>query len=212
MGIDLLPPDINESGSSFTPTPEGLRYGLAAIKGVGNKVVDNVIKNRPYTSLTDFYGRAPAGALNSGILGALVRSGAMDKLASREGHADRYEDLAEKARTERKARQSGQRGVVRPTYRSPKKPVDFKQRQKWERDTLGVALSVPDVIVRPITPLDANAMEWLRRTLESYPGRQRAYLDFGFGKHINTGCRVDGVRVVAALKPLGVDVDHSPPR
>ncbi|MFR7747254.1 MAG: DNA polymerase III subunit alpha [Eggerthellaceae bacterium] len=81
-GIPVLPPDVNSSNLEFTPLDEGVRFGLAGIRGVGEKVAESIIaereKNGPYTSLHDFVHRVDASAYNRKTLEALVKSGAFD--------------------------------------------------------------------------------------------------------------------------------------
>ncbi len=81
-GIPVLPPDINSSRLEFTPLEEGIRFGLAGVRGVGEHVAEVIIeereKNGPFTSLHDFVNRVPANAYNRKTLEALVKSGAFD--------------------------------------------------------------------------------------------------------------------------------------
>lgn len=81
-GIAVLPPDINQSRGDFTAVPEGVRFGLSGLKGVGEKVVELIIeereKNGPFTSLHDFAFRVPAEACNKRVVEALVKGGAFD--------------------------------------------------------------------------------------------------------------------------------------
>ena len=81
-GIAVLPPDINESRSDFTATAEGVRFGLAGLKGVGEKVVELIIaereENGPFKDLYDYIFRVPADACNKRVVEALVKAGAFD--------------------------------------------------------------------------------------------------------------------------------------
>ena len=81
-GIAVLPPDINQSRGDFTAVPEGVRFGLSGLKGVGEKVVELIIeereKNGPFTSLHDFAFRVPGEACNKRVVEALVKAGAFD--------------------------------------------------------------------------------------------------------------------------------------
>jgi DNA polymerase-3 subunit alpha len=84
QGIGLLPPDVNESWSGFTPLEGAIRYGLAAIKGIGQASVNAIIEARqsggPFTSIFDFAERVGQGALNKRVLESLVGAGAFDSL------------------------------------------------------------------------------------------------------------------------------------
>lgn len=82
MGLQVLPPDINESGSGFTPGPLSVRYGLDSIKGVG-AAAHAIKEQQPYTSFDDFMARAvsPSGSkVNRGHVALLARVGAFDSL------------------------------------------------------------------------------------------------------------------------------------
>jgi DNA polymerase-3 subunit alpha len=80
MGYKVLPPDINSSGRGFSLGDSGLdiRYGLDAIKGVGEAALTPILANQPFTSFEDF--RERAVGVNSGVLKTLVRIGAFDSL------------------------------------------------------------------------------------------------------------------------------------
>ena len=83
QGIVLLPPDVNESDVGFTPLKGAIRYGLAAIKGIGFASVNGIIKARetgPFRSLAEFAERVQEGAINKRVLEGLACSGAFDSL------------------------------------------------------------------------------------------------------------------------------------
>ncbi|MFN2512428.1 MAG: DNA polymerase III subunit alpha [Pyrinomonadaceae bacterium] len=83
QGIQLLPPDVNESYSGFTPLTGAIRFGLAAIKGLGQSTVKAIIEARktgPFKSFFDFAERIEQGAINKRALESLVRAGAFDSL------------------------------------------------------------------------------------------------------------------------------------
>jgi DNA polymerase-3 subunit alpha len=83
-GIEVLPPDVNESGVAFTPGRDGkvIRFGLAAIKGVGEVAVEGILKVRAqggaFSSLSDLCERVDMRTINRKILEALIKSGACD--------------------------------------------------------------------------------------------------------------------------------------
>jgi DNA polymerase-3 subunit alpha len=82
MGIQVLPPDVNESGLRFTPVKGAIRYGLAGIKGVGAGAVEALVKEReahgPFQGLVDFCERVESGDVNRKTIEALVKCGAFD--------------------------------------------------------------------------------------------------------------------------------------
>lgn len=83
QGIKLLPPDVNESGGGFTPLEGAIRYGLAAIKGIGQSSVNAIVEAREngcFHSFFDFAERVAPGAINKRVLESLVCAGAFDSL------------------------------------------------------------------------------------------------------------------------------------
>lgn len=83
QGIKLLPPDVNESEAGFTPSVGAIRYGLAAIKGIGHASVHSIMQTReagPFKSFYDFAERVDPSALNRRVMEGLVCGGAFDSL------------------------------------------------------------------------------------------------------------------------------------
>src|SRR5205814_4419427 len=84
FGIEVLGPDVNESGVHFAPAGDGksIRFGLAAIKGVGEGAVETILKARTdggkFTTLGDMCERVDGRSLNRKVLEALIKSGACD--------------------------------------------------------------------------------------------------------------------------------------
>lgn len=80
--IPVLPPDVNSSNLEFTPLEEGIRFGLAGVRGVGESVAEAIIAERdangPYTSLHDFVNRLDTKVYNRKTLEALIKAGAFD--------------------------------------------------------------------------------------------------------------------------------------
>ncbi|MBQ5951483.1 MAG: DNA polymerase III subunit alpha [Lachnospiraceae bacterium] len=84
MGIRILPPDVNEGGTGFTASEEGIHYSLCAIKGVGRSVVETLVEEReengPYRNLRDLIYRLSGKEMNRGKLESFVKAGALDCL------------------------------------------------------------------------------------------------------------------------------------
>jgi DNA polymerase-3 subunit alpha len=82
LGIDVLPPDVNESEVEFLVTPKGIRFGLSAIKNVGVSAVESIIKTRAeqgrFESIFDFCRRADLRLVNKKTLESLIQAGAFD--------------------------------------------------------------------------------------------------------------------------------------
>ena len=84
MHIAVLPPDVNGSGTVFTPDREGtIRFGLAAIKNVGTHAIDAILSERkqgPFESLLDFCRRVDLRVCNKRVIESLIQGGAFDRL------------------------------------------------------------------------------------------------------------------------------------
>ena len=92
MGIQVLPPDINQSSSTFTVHENSIRFGLGAVKGVGLAALDSIVdvrREKPFESLYDFCERADSRKVNKKVIEALIKCGAFDSLP---GH--RAQELA----------------------------------------------------------------------------------------------------------------------
>ncbi|HSV39089.1 MAG TPA: DNA polymerase III subunit alpha, partial [Nocardioidaceae bacterium] len=89
MKIQVLPPDVNESDSNFTPVGTDIRFGLTAIRNVGHNVVDAVVEARReqgrYTDFGDFMDKVPQIVCNKRVIESLVKAGSFDSL----GHGRR---------------------------------------------------------------------------------------------------------------------------
>ena len=97
MGIALLPPDVNQSGTEFTVSGENIRFGLAALKGVGWGFTQQLLTERkkhgPFKSFTDFCARMYHYDLNRRVLESLIRSGAFDSTGARRSQLMQVCDL-----------------------------------------------------------------------------------------------------------------------
>ncbi len=80
MSISILPPDINTSDVDFTPTPDGIRFGLAAIKNVGATAIGSIAERKPFHSVLDFSERVDLKTVNKRVMESLIKAGAFDSL------------------------------------------------------------------------------------------------------------------------------------
>ena len=81
MGIEVLPPDVNESDVGFTVVEGKIRFGLNAVKGVGVGAIESIVAARddgPFSSIYDFCARVDSALVNRRTLEALIKSGAFD--------------------------------------------------------------------------------------------------------------------------------------
>ncbi len=159
MGIDVLPPDINESGIDFTPRGTKIMFGLAAIKNLGEGAVNSVLEAREtgggFSSLADLCSRLDAKALNKKGLEALIQTGAFDRLnPNRHQLINDLEPTVEWASRKAKDRVSGQGSlfdmlggsteeVIFDDAPSGTKVDDYPPQEKlqMEKDLLGFYIS-----------------------------------------------------------------------
>ena len=155
-GIQLLPPDVNQSGADFTAVAEGLRFGLAAVKGVGRGFALQVIAQReeggPFTSLPDFCQRMFGNDCNKRVVESLIKCGAFDSLGARRSQllavAERVMDIIAKSRKNMVEGQydlfggCGDSFGAAPEVPLPDVPEFSRQeRMKMEKETTGLYLT-----------------------------------------------------------------------
>ncbi|MDD4287015.1 MAG: DNA polymerase III subunit alpha [Candidatus Peribacteraceae bacterium] len=177
MSIQVLPPDINESLRHFTAIPpEGakflrgtaqkglpaeakgakagsIRFGLSAIKGIGDSSVQQLIAVREaggkFTSIEDFAHRVPSKVLNKKLLEALAKSGAFDSLGERRTLVEHYEHIVDYAKSCGDV-STAQHDLFAATSASmddakinfPKVPeATALEKLQWEKETLGMYVS-----------------------------------------------------------------------
>jgi DNA polymerase-3 subunit alpha len=122
MAIEVLPPDVNESDMDFAPAPgdrRAIRYGLSAVRNVGEGVVQSILEARaaggPFSSFGDFCRRIEPTALTKRVLESLIYAGAFDSLGytrggmlQQVGEQSAFDKVAAPILAERKAEAAGQ--------------------------------------------------------------------------------------------------------
>jgi DNA polymerase-3 subunit alpha len=157
MGIEVLPPDINQSDHSFVVTDEGIRFGLNAVKNVGHSAVEAIIHARedgPIISIWDFCERVDSRAVNKRAIECLVKCGAFDSLpGSRSGMLEALPEVqaaGNKAQSDAHLGQgsifdTGEGGAdaVDGGQHAPISEAEFEQKEllRLEKETLGTFLS-----------------------------------------------------------------------
>lgn len=156
MGIDVLPPNVNYSGMDFTieDQPEGktaIRYGLSAIKNVGEGPVRAILearKNTPFKDINDFAQRADLRAVGKRALECLIKVGALDDFGDRAALLAILEQLSASSAAQFRAAEAGQMslfgaatGVQAQAVQLPNLTIDRKEALAWERELLGLYLS-----------------------------------------------------------------------
>ncbi|MDF1555586.1 MAG: DNA polymerase III subunit alpha [Deferrisomatales bacterium] len=113
MGIPVLPPDVNESDLFFTVVGDAVRFGMAAVKNVGEAALESVLAARreggPFAGLVDFCERVDLQKVNRKVVESLIQCGAFDSLGGNRAQYLTYLDAAlERAATVQRDRASGQ--------------------------------------------------------------------------------------------------------
>lgn len=113
MGIKVLPPDVNFSNAEYTPGGSDIRFGLTAIRNIGENVVASIVKNRNekgnYTSFSDFLGKVDGTVCNKKTIESLIKAGAFDSLGhSRKGLMSIYLEAIDSVMEEKRAQAIGQ--------------------------------------------------------------------------------------------------------
>ncbi|MFH1426694.1 MAG: DNA polymerase III subunit alpha [Candidatus Kerfeldbacteria bacterium] len=188
MGIKVLPPDINESFASFTVVRASLeeetqriRFGLKAIKNVGDNIVTVIIKERkengPFATLEDFLRRVQDKDLNKKSLESLIKTGALDSLGERNKLLLNIEVLLQYAKQAQNESISGQGNLFgglkkesQPGLTLSEVPeISEKIRLSWEKELLGLYISG-----HPLSHishvLEKNSIPF--STLKNFPKRQ----------------------------------------
>ena len=152
LGIDILPPNINYSFKNFTVEDKKIRFGLKAVKNVGDNLIDVIVRGRDkgkYKSLKDFVDRINAidkSALNKRAVEALIRCGAMDDFeGNRAQYLAIYESVLSSSSSTAKNNVLGQFSLFENTNVSEDLPLlrDFRQKDKldMEKEVIGMYIS-----------------------------------------------------------------------
>lgn len=155
QGIQVLPPDINESYSRFTVKNNTIRFGLAAIKNAGVNVVESIVKSREvkgkFSSLYDFCNKIDLSAINKRAVESLIKSGAFDSFkVYRSQMLAVYEKMLDNLSSEKKRNIDGQMSLfgglmqaeIEPEIKYPAiKEFEKKYILTMEKEMTGLYLS-----------------------------------------------------------------------
>ncbi len=155
MGINVLPPNINQSFGDFTVIDSSedkkeIRFGLYTIKNLGRDIADAIIEERKkggeYKSLADFFERIDHKNLNKKSVEALAKSGAFDQLSERNMIIKNLETLLSyNKETKNPANQDslfGEIGGIEATLSlEPVEPINKREKLAWEKELLGLYIS-----------------------------------------------------------------------
>ena len=156
MGIEILSPDINEGDYRFTPYEGNIRYGLAAIKGVGRPVIDEIVEERkaggPYVNLKDFCTRLSGRSVNKRTVESFIKAGALDCLpGTRKQKMLVYADVIDDVSRQKKTTMTGQMSLFDFAEPEEQKELDIVMPEvgeydkeeilAFEKEVLGVYIS-----------------------------------------------------------------------
>lgn len=157
MGLKVLPPDVNESYVEFgvVPNESQIRFGMAAVKGVGTNAVEEVLRAREeaeFKSVEDFAKRVSTSKFNKRAWESLIKAGAFDKFGDRSDLLYNLDTITAYASKVQKDALSGQADLfgglagaasIAPTVKLESAPTKHpeKERLTWERELLGLYLS-----------------------------------------------------------------------
>lgn len=154
MDIEVLPPNINESLKNFTvvPNQNKIRFGMLAIKNVGENIIDAIVEERknagPFKSIGNFINRVQSKDLNKKSMEALIKAGAFDEFAERNQLLQNLEKLLEIARENQKNKATGQIGLFANTSvvshdikLELATPAKLLEKLTWEKELLGLYVS-----------------------------------------------------------------------
>jgi DNA polymerase-3 subunit alpha len=138
MSIPILPPDVNESDLYFTPVGESIRFGLAAIKNVGENTARAIRESRmsqgEFKSLYDFCERIESRFLNKRVFESLIRSGAVDSLGPRESMLASVDDALGALQRASRTRETGQHGLFGTAAAPAPSPFELREAAPWSEE------------------------------------------------------------------------------
>ena len=199
MGIKVLAPDVNESYVEFAvvPNENTIRFGMAAVKGVGVGAVEEVLRAREegkFTGVEDFAKRVSTTKFNKKAWDSLIKSGGFDQFGDRSDLLFNLETIQAFASKVQKEALSGQTDLfsglgesesIQPTVTLQPAPVKYTDRERltWERELLGLYISA-----HPLDNYDAYFEE------QTIPlARMKPEID---GKKVTIGGLVTTVRTI----------------
>jgi DNA polymerase III subunit alpha len=177
MKIQVLPPDVNESGRRFTVVGETIRFGLSAVKNVGDSCVDSIIAAReeggPFRDIFDFCERVDPKTYNKRTLESLIKCGAFDNVGpSRAAMVEVHAKAVERSTRGLKGAHEDQFSMFDASELAPPRPEfpnveeDPRRSLEWEKEALG--LYVSDHPLRPVLHKLGKHMDTTVSDLDTY--------------------------------------------
>ncbi|HLK05867.1 MAG TPA: DNA polymerase III subunit alpha [Candidatus Acidoferrum sp.] len=200
MSISILPPDVNESDLYFTPVGESIRFGLAAIKNVGENTAKAIRESRtgqgPFQSLYDFCERIESRFLNKRVFESLIRSGAMDSVGPREAMLASVDDALTSLQRASRNRESGQHGLFGGGSTPVATPFELRDAAPWsEEERLASEYAMLGFYVsgHPLEKYGSKLAEWKVVSLGQVEGERN-------GKELPVAVLIVGSRPMRSKK------------
>ena len=175
MGIEILPPDINESHSKFTIEDQGkdnpsIRFGLSAIKNVGAEAVNELIESRKengrFSSLGDLCRNGDLKSINRKALECMIMAGGFDEFGDRTSLLDSIEKILSIAQSEANLRNSTQTTMFEMLDENDEVPIteiqlpfastSDHQKRVWEVELMGISVSTANQLASLLSRVDSK--------------------------------------------------------
>ncbi|MGH7745136.1 MAG: DNA polymerase III subunit alpha, partial [Candidatus Dormibacteria bacterium] len=200
MSISILPPDVNESDLYFTPVAESIRFGMAAIKNVGENTAkairDSRLSSGEFTSLYDLCERIEARFLNKRVFESLIKSGALDSLGPREAMLASVDDALAAVQRATRTRESGQHGLFGTATAPATMPFVLHEAEPWgEAERLASEYAMLGFYVsgHPLAKFASRLQELKCVSLDQIEGERN-------GKEITVAVLIVGTRPMRSKK------------
>jgi DNA polymerase III subunit alpha len=200
MSIPILPPDVNESDLYFTPVGDSIRFGMAAIKNVGENTAKAIRESRleqgEFKSLYSFCDRIESRFLNKRVFESLIKSGAMDSLGPREAMLASVDDAVAAIQRAARSRESGQHGLFGGASSEPRVHFELREAAPWsEEERLSSEYSMLGFYVsgHPLDKYVSRLRELGVLSLEEVEGQRN-------GKEITVAGLIVGTRPMRSKK------------
>jgi len=201
MSISILPPDVNESDLYFTPVSDSIRFGMAAIKNVGENTAKAIRESRlasgEFKSLYDFCERIEPRFLNKRVFESLIKSGAMDSLGPREAMLASVDEAITAIQRAARSKETGQHGLFFGGQNSePKLHFALTDAPPWsEEERLASEYAMLGFYVsgHPLEKYASRLQELGVLSLEQVEGQRN-------GKEITVAALIVGTRPMRSKK------------
>ena len=196
MGIQILPPDINEGEGGFSVSGQNIRYGLTAIKSIGRPVIAALVKERqengPYKDLKDFISRLTSKEVNKRTIENFIKAGALDNMGgTRRQLMMVYVQIMDQVNQEKKYSMTGQMRLFDFVGEEEKKDFDIPMPNVGEYDKETMLAFEKEVLGIYVSghPLEKYEERW-RKSITAVTA------DFQWDDEVHAAKVHDGARAV----------------